>query len=83
MSTVNRYQPKKKKKKEWLSHATYSAPQFYHTDISRSLLAINWYLSNTLEQTEHVGSVVCSMASGIFLAHMVYMKELMNLEGCG
>jgi hypothetical protein len=25
MSTVNRYQPKKKKK-EWLSHATYSAP---------------------------------------------------------
>jgi hypothetical protein len=41
----------KEEKKEgmvWSSHATYSAPQFYHTDISRSLLAINWYHSNTL-----------------------------------
>src|SRR5438128_1189622 len=27
---------------------TYSAPQFYHTDISWSLLAIHWYHSNTL-----------------------------------
>jgi hypothetical protein len=49
-------------------------PQFYHTDISRSLLAINWYLSNTLEQTEHVGSVVCSMASGIFGTYGLYER---------